>query len=462
MFMNIIFLVCFLPVPLIIFFVLRNETKPKKNLILGVTLPQDKRGEPAVTQTVKRFLAMENAVLILLLLLLVPQFFIGSDSAVFTWYMCWLLFAVVLPMLPYASANRRLRELKRKGGWFGASTGVTLVDTKIAVAPKRLLSIWVFIPAFLLTLAPVIHTLAVLRGRDEFWPMLCVYLTMSLMTASFYGLYRLFNRQRAEVMNGDTSLSAALTQVRRYNWNKTWIWIVWLTGLFDVALWLLSRTAITVAALAVVYAAALLAAVLRAEFKTRNMQQRLTEESGGALYTDDDDNWLLGFLYYNRNDSHGMVNRRIGVGMTLNLAKTPGKLVMIFTALILLSTPLIGISMIRSEATPVSLRADGSQIVAVHTGVAYAIDIDTVTSAYFLDKLPRGIRTNGTAMKTVLKGSFRYDGIGDCRLCLDPRYPPYLVVLSDGRTYILGSSNPDDIRAVYETLVSRGLTAPAA
>ena len=462
MFINILMFVCFLPIPLIIFFVLRNETKPKKNLILGVTLPHDKREDPAVAGTVKRFLVLEDIILFLLLLLIVPQFFFRYDSIVMTWFMGWLIVAIILPFFPYAAGNRKLRELKRQNGWFGASTGVTLVDMKIAVTPKKLLSAWVFIPAFLLTLAPVIHTLATQRGRDEFWPMLCVYATMSVMIAVYYWLYRIINRQRAEVVDGNTPLSAALTQVRRYNWNKSWVWIVWLTSLFDLAMWLLYESAVAVILLAVAYSAALLAAVLRAEFKTRRMQQRLTGESGSELYTDDDDKWLLGLAYYNRNDIHAIVNRRTGIGMTLNLARVPGRIVIVFTALILLSMPLVGVLMMRSEFTPVSLRTDGNQIIAMHTRDEYKIDIDSVTSAYLLDKLPEGTRTNGTAMKTVLKGSFRFDGIGDCRLCLDPRIPPFLVVTAGGRTYILGSSNIDETRDMYMAVLSRGRAVPAA
>jgi uncharacterized membrane protein len=448
-------LVFFIPIPVIVFFVLRNETKPKKNLILGVTLPHDKREDPAVTAVIKRFLALEDVVLAILVLLLLPQLLFRYDSVVMTWVMVWLILAIFLPFLPYAAGNKKLRELKRINGWFGASTGVMLVDTKIAVVPRKPLSAWVCIPAFLLTLAPIVHAVAALRGRDEFWPMLCVYLSMSLLVASSFFLNRIINRQRAEVVDGNTPLSAALTQIRRYNWNKAWIWIVWLTSLFDLALWLLRDSAVVVVLLAVAYAAVLLVAILRAEFKTRRLQQKLTKESGGDIYTDDDEQWLLGMFYYNKNDSHAMVNKRIGIGATINLAKAPGKILMIFTALMLLSMPFIGVMIMRAEFTPISLITDGGRIVAAHTGAVYTLDVDSVTSAFLLEKLPGGTRTNGTAMKTVLKGSFRYEGLGDCRLCLDPRMPPFLVIEAGGRTYILGSSDVTETTGIYEILAGR-------
>ena len=457
MFMHIFMLAFLLPIPLIIFFVLRNEVKPKKNLVLGVTLPLDRREDPAVAAEVKRFLRMEDAVLALIALLIAPQFFFSHESVVLTWWFTWMILAIALPWLPYASGNGRLRELKRKNGWFGASAGVTLVDTKVTVAPKKLLSVWVFIPPFLMTLVPVAAVTATLRGKDEFWPLLGVFLTMTVTVAVFYFLYRLIYRQKADVVDGSTAISAALTQIRRYNWSKCWIWAAWLTGLFDLALWLLRENAAVLIGLTAVYTVALLTVLLRAEFKTRKMQQKLTRESGRDIYTDDDDLWPLGMVYYNRNDSHLMVNKRVGVGMTFNMAKAPAKIIAGFVVLVMLSMPLIGILMMRSEFTPVSLVTDGGWITAIHAGAKYTIEADSVTSAYLLDRLPDGTRTNGTALKTVLKGSFRYDGIGDCRLCLDPRVPPFLVIEAAGHTYILGSSEAGETNEAFELLTSRGV-----
>ena len=48
MLMKLILFACFMPLPIILYFVLRNETKAKKNLILGVTLPLDARGDGMV------------------------------------------------------------------------------------------------------------------------------------------------------------------------------------------------------------------------------------------------------------------------------------------------------------------------------------------------------------------------------------------------------------------------------
>lgn len=459
MIINIVLFVCFFPVALILYFVMRNEAKPKKNLILGVTLPHDARQDPSVQAVVKNFLVQQTIILAGLILLLVPQFLMNRVSVTMLWIFIWMIAAILLPGIPYITANKKLKALKASNNWYGESTGVTLIDTKLAVTRKKPISVWWFISAVVVSLLPVIHTIVTLRGHDEFWPMLIVYLSFFALCAASWFLYKTIFRQRAEVVDGNTAVSAALTQIRRYNWGKTWILITWLTAIFVIAFWLAGFNSAAFIILTVAYTTVLLAFVMQAEFKTRKMQQKLTAESGKDVYTDDDDKWLFGMFYNNTNDEHNFVSKRTGIGLTMNLAKAPGKILIVFTVLILLSMPGIGIWLMQEESAAVSLSVTGTQLTASHTGTVYDLDIGSITVARMIDVLPSGgIRTNGTAMSTVLKGNFRYDGIGSCRLCLNPQVPPFLVVDTAGDgIYIFGSHDSGETRAIFEKLQSAGV-----
>lgn len=460
MLLRLIMFVCFYPIALIVFFVLRNEAKPKKNLVLGVTLPHDARQSDQVGTVVRRFLTLENAVMAVLTLTIAPVFILNQDSVMMMWLFSWLLAALILPGIPYAAANRQLKALKQHNNWFGESTGVTLVDVSLAVAPKKKLSPWWFVPAAAITLVPVAHTLVTLRGHDAFWPMITVYLTFFVLTAVLYFLYGIIFRQRAEVVDANTPINAALTQVRRYNWGKSFLLIAWLTAAFDLLLWVFGFDSLAVVLLSVIYSLVLIILLMQAEFKTRKMQQKLTAESGVSVYTDDDDKWLLGMFYYNKNDAHFMINKRTGIGTTMNLARAPGKILIVFTALILLSMPLIGVWMMGEESAAVLLQFDGTMLTASHSGTVYTLDIADIASAELLDVLPDGTRTNGTAFKTVLKGSFSMEGLGACRLCLNPQVPPFIVVTAaDGKTYIFGSNDAAITRTVFEQLVTLQVSA---
>lgn len=45
-----------------------------------------------------------------------------------------------------------------------------------------------------------------------------------------------------------------------------------------------------------------------------------TKDEKDELYKDDDDKWILGSIYYNKNDPAWMIEKRLGVGWTLNFA----------------------------------------------------------------------------------------------------------------------------------------------
>ena len=462
MIMKIVLFLCMAPVPLILYFVLRNEAKPKKNMILGVTLPKDARTDPRVLAVVRRFLTWQTILLIAIFLLVLPPFLLASESVAMLWYFSWMLVAIILPNIPFVRANRQLGVLKQENGGFGESTGLTLVDTKLALAPKKPWSVWLFLPSMVLSLAPVVSTVLTVRGRDEFVPLLFIYLSFFLISVLLYILYRIVFRQRGEVVDENTTVNAALTQVRRYNWSKSCMAIAWLTSLLGLALWLAGPKLYVILAATLGYTLLLLGFILRAEFKTRRVQQKLTEDSGKAVYTDDDAHWPLGMFYYNPDDSRTLVTKRTGIGTTMNMAKAPAKVLAVFVVLMLLSMPLVGVWMMHEENAPVRLEMAGPKISAMHTGTVYTLDTSEIQSAYLLEKLPvDGVRTNGTAMSTVLEGSFRYEGIGDCRLCLDPRTPPFLVIRTAERTYIFGSGHMDETMNVFNQLQSLGLTAMA-
>jgi len=461
--MKIILFVCFIPIPLILCAVLMNEAKPKKNLILGITLPKAAREDDAVKALCRAYRKRLGVCCAVTVLLAVPGLFLRYDSVVFTYFMSWLIPAMVLPSVPYGVYNGRLKKLKVSRGWFGEAAGLSLVDIKVAAAPLHELSAWWFLPPIAISLIPPVLTLITEKSGDDFWAMLTTYAVMAAMVVLFYFFYRIIYRQRAEVVDENTELSVALTQVRRYNWGKCWIWSAWLTGIFNLTFWIFrkdSGNSILIASL--LYSAVLIAVILRVEFRTRKIQQRLTVNSGKSVYVDEDDRWKFGMFYFNPDDRHFMVNTRIGIGTTINLGKPSGRAVAVLTVLLILAMPLVGVWMMRAEFTPVSLRAEETRLVASHTSEVYAIGYSDITSAKLIYKLPSGRRTNGTGMDSVQKGSFDLDGIGPCRLCLDPRSAPFLEIEAGGRVYILGSSDSSETLTVYAALSRTAVKAPAA
>jgi uncharacterized membrane protein len=397
---------------------------------------------------------------LLLTLLAIPTFFIKYASVVLTWYLVWLIFVLTIPFALFMQSNAKLKALKQQNGWFSESTGLALVDVKLALTPKKTLSVWLFIPPVILSLIPVVHTALSQREGDAFWPLLTVYLSFAALTVVFYFLYRILFHQKAEVVDDNTSINAALTQVRRFNWGKCWLLVTWLTGVFSLVVWMFPENGLAILIAAVAYSAATIVFVLSAEFKTRRLQQKLTEGSGRSVYTDDDEHWIFGMLYNNPNDRHFIVNRHRH--RHNDQPGRPGRKDIDAYQ----PAHYFGNAVFRAvdDARGVYARdADGIRdgVIAGHDLTVYDISFSDIRSTYLLNELPDGTRLMGTGMDTVLKGRFRFDGIGPCTVCLDPRTPPFIVIVTADDTYILGASDTVQTEAVVRTLTARAITASA-
>ncbi|GAB6169411.1 DUF1648 domain-containing protein [Clostridium carnis] len=63
----------------------------------------------------------------------------------------------------------------------------------------------------------------------------------------------------------------------------------------------------------------------------RNLEEK---DEIDELYRDDDDKWILGVFYYNKNDPSFMVEKRVGIGYTINFANTKAVLIFLVITLV--------------------------------------------------------------------------------------------------------------------------------
>ena len=80
---------------------------------------------------------------------------------------------------------------------------------------------------------------------------------------------------------------------------------------------------------------------------TKHIYYKSPSKSKNAVYSvdDDDDNWLLGTFYNNPNDPSLFVQKRFGVGWTINLGSTKGKILFILPFIVILFVIIISLNM---------------------------------------------------------------------------------------------------------------------
>lgn len=434
-------------VPLM-YFMLKNETKFKKNIAVGVTMPYDGRVDSEVLDRLKRFKQELKWICLLLLALAVLGMVLPVGfGAALTLFCVWTDLCIVLPYVPYIRCNRDLKQIKAERGWKRQTAQNVTVDLSVTAQEFPELSVLHFIPPLLISLIPVIYELAwgeAVAGG--------ILLADSLCVALFYAIYRWAFRRRAEVVDENTDLNAALTRLRRRAWRRCWLWASWLMGLLNIGVWLsLYRSWLGIGVLALL-TVALVAVVLHLEFSLRRAQERLTADSGRSFYVDEDDKWIWGLFYYAPNDSRMVINDRVGINTTVNMAKKGSRVLLGAVAVLLLLLPLTGVWLMQEERSPVTLEMADAVLVASHSHSTYTVLLDEIEEIELLTERPAMTRTAGTAMESVLKGTYKASELGKITVCLDPRTGPYLLIRTENTLYLFGSGQGTETEEIYHLL----------
>ncbi len=430
------FLAFYITLP-IVWVSMKNERKPKKNVVLGVTLPRSLRESAIVAQIGEQYKKEQDRIFWTLTVLGLFGVVLRYVSIALTWYMIWLMMVIIAPYISFIRAWKQLSKLKAEHGYEQTGEAPTVyVDTSAIGESMKDPSPWWYLPPMVMGLIPCVLCISFWNTPSFWWMELC-YLTMLGCIALFFFLaYRGYQHQRMEMVDERTELTLALTRVRRHNWHRMTLWSAWSTGMFTLAMYFLIDQVGAFFWATVIYLIVIVYLAIHTEFSVRRAQEKLTGDCDVNGMGDEDRFWLWGSVYYNPHDKHVLKNNRTGMNMTMNLATKTGKAFAIITVILILSLPFIGVWLMAEEFTPIKFSLTNETLVANHLKKEYTVELEEILSAEILDELPRAGKDIGTNMETLLKGQFRVDGYGTCKLCLNPQEDRFLVIVTADETYI--------------------------
>jgi len=453
---NIVMLCCLYPILPVLYFTLRNEAKPKKNLRIGVTLPYAHLADVEVEQIAEEYRRRLRSTMLILLPWPLLCFLLPGFSLGFSLQMMWLLLAIVAMHIPYLRAHKALKAYKYS---LRVETPAqkTIVDLTASAALEQPQKRIRFLPSILIGWIPFAYYLFTVPrpGKDTF---LLTSGIMALLPILFLLIHGIMFRQKTEVIGEDPRLNAAITSVRRKYWTKSLLFASALTALYTLILWGMMEEWLSELIFlfgTVIYVFLLLLVVMRAEFACRRAQERLSRQSAGDIVSDEDDFWILGMIYNNKNDRRTMVANRTGIGTTVNIARPAGKVLMIFAVAAILCIPCICAWVIAEEYTPVTAGVEADQLIIRHLSQE-EIPLSEITSVTLLPELPSARRVAGSGMEHLRKGTYDVEGYGRCTLSLDPTSPPFLAIQAKDATYFINCTDDEGAtRTLYETLSQR-------
>jgi len=424
------------------YFFAANLRLPKKNIILGVTVPYAHHKDPAVEAVSAVYLGRIRVLTVISLVLGLPIFFVPGSVQILILLTVFLIF-IAGDMVIFARSNRALATIKRQKGWADAAPTVPAVaDFRAMEEKNRPLPRLLFLLPCLVAAIPLVFLAPeIIQGTVD-WGQVIGYGVTVITLPLLFVLGEAIRRQNAEIVGTNSDVNVVLTRIRRREYLRCMALCAWLLAITALLIWfqtvvsefLFLGVIVVLSIVVTVYA-------FKAEFAVRRAQEKFTQLVGDTLSVDDDQYWLWGLFYYNRDDKRLMIKDRIGMNMSLNLGRPVGLVLMLLSGVILLAMPLVGVWTMAEEFSPISYSVEGNVVTASHLW-SRQFDLGENFEAELLDTLPTGIRTNGTSIGTLRRGNFTFQGIGSAWVLFHTDETPFIVLTRENGQVLIFNFDP--------------------
>lgn len=448
---------CMYPVLLILYAIMRYYGKLRSGLLFGARMQPGWEREPEVEDICRQFRKEMLIWLLVLAVIPVATLPIPYMSISTSFWLIWCFGAIALMEIPFARANRALRRWKAEQGYGGQQDARRLVEIR-DLGALRCLRWTSFLAPTLLGLAGAVVALISVWGQPEAVGVGSVAISFALMTPIFAWAALWMDRQRQKVISSDSQVNLNYNRARRMLWKKFWIIMAWLNTALIVAF--AAATAVDAGAGmglliwgTVGYTLMLLLLCVELLRRQNKLDNAYRDNMDLVGFSDDDACWLGGLIYYNPKDCRTMVEKRVGIGTTMNMAAPGGKAMGVFLLLVLLGVLVLCAWLVRLEFTPIHLSVQENTLVAEQLKEDYAIPLDTIEEVALVEDLPGMVRTNGTGMTTLSKGSFRIQETGErCQVFLNPQNDVFLRLEAGDMTYYMSGATDQETMNVYNSL----------
>ncbi|GHO87329.1 DUF1648 domain-containing protein [Dictyobacter formicarum] len=334
----------------------------------GVRIPPDRVDAPIIAHVRRDY----HTGLIVIALL------VGAASWFFAQYNSWvyasfaeIAVTTVLVYFYYYSAHKRIAHVKEREGWYNGLRQVVMTEIGASQPVVRRPSLLWLLPSLLILIA--IISIGILRypalpamipthfgadGQPNQWtdkamalwtlPLPVILVTGLLYTLAYYLPH---TRQQLDPANPEADLERQ--RLLRQGTSKLLLVIATTTNLIFLFTALLvfgvlpSSSSVTivpvVTAIMVLVLAGTIIYLTRLMANQNQSQRTQLDPNKKFVARDDDRYWIGGILYYNPEDPALWVEKRMGLGWTINFGNPMGKIIAVAFVLIIIISSLLPI-----------------------------------------------------------------------------------------------------------------------
>lgn len=445
----------FYPILLILYFVMKYYGKRRNQRLFSCDV-KDEWVEDLEVKNIGRVYRKDlNLWLFCMTLMTVPPVFIPYFSIAISYWIMWMMVAIVVFNIPYGRAYKKLRLWKENNGYYRDIDESLVVDL---TTPGVIQTIkwYTFLVPGILSFLSFIYSIYI--GNKTKWGMAySVMITGSFFLCVLMCIYFAFlsDRKKSVVICQDSEVNINYNRASKKIWKTFWVLLIGVTCGIAVGIaatltfsWNIMLVVWTSLGMIPVVCGIAIHAISQKN-RLEHRYQNLREDFGQG----DERFFIWGQFYYNPKDSHSTIDTRVGTGITINMASKTGKAMLIVLMVTLLSMPVICAFIIRDEFTPIHLEVRGENLISSHTSEKYRVPIDEISDLKLLtSKLPKMYRTNGTGLDTLRKGDFSVGKYGSCNVLLNPQNKKFIHFRYQNRWYFLSGSTDKETQKMYNQL----------
>lgn len=318
----------------------------RKNIFFGVTIPEEILGSPELNKIKKDYRIKYIGICGLYLIAYIAVLFMSRQHALKA---LGIIGFLMVHGVIYYTTFRKVKAMKASSGWKEGKKEIVIASLSNSSKKASVSSLWFIIPVCIVALNILMvflnynslpqripmHWSA--AGHVDGWAdksygsVLMLPLTQVFLTAIMFISYKAIGWTKQQISVSSPEASMEQNRIFRRNWTGVMIVIcVMINLLFTfinlVTIGILKVSPALFSVIPILFGFLVIGIVVAVAVKTgqggRKVKvQSVSKPSEGVMSRDDDSKWKLGMIYYNPDDPSIFVEKRYGIGITINFGR---------------------------------------------------------------------------------------------------------------------------------------------